>query len=85
MPGDILYIPSYWFHYIISQDTSIQCNGRSGNTEIGREHITACGFYENEEEEEPEKKMRARPDKRAKPRPDKQHMRPPRERNSRGP
>ena len=28
--GEILYIPSYWFHYIISLDYSIQCNSRSG-------------------------------------------------------
>ena len=27
--GEILYIPSYWFHYIISLDYSIQCNSRS--------------------------------------------------------
>jgi len=28
--GEVLYIPSYWFHYIVSQDASIQCNARSG-------------------------------------------------------
>jgi len=28
--GEILYIPSYWFHYIISLQTSVQCNSRSG-------------------------------------------------------
>jgi hypothetical protein len=22
--GEILYLPSYWFHYIVSQDASIQ-------------------------------------------------------------
>jgi hypothetical protein len=43
--GEILYIPSYWFHYIISQDASIQCNARSGDSEVGREQITNCGFY----------------------------------------
>jgi hypothetical protein len=31
--GEVLYIPSYWFHYIVSQDASIQCNARSGSSE----------------------------------------------------
>lgn len=26
----MLYIPSYWFHYMCSLDHSIQCNTRSG-------------------------------------------------------
>ena len=29
--GEILYIPSYWLHYIISLQYSIQCNSRSGS------------------------------------------------------
>lgn len=28
--GEVLYLPSYWFHYIVSQDASAQCNARSG-------------------------------------------------------
>jgi oxalate decarboxylase/phosphoglucose isomerase-like protein (cupin superfamily) len=28
--GEVLYIPSFWFHYIISLQYSIQCNSRSG-------------------------------------------------------
>jgi hypothetical protein len=28
--GEMLYIPSYWIHYIISMEYSIQCNSRSG-------------------------------------------------------
>ena len=28
--GEVLYIPSYWFHYIISLEYSAQCNARSG-------------------------------------------------------
>jgi len=28
--GEVLYIPSYWFHYMCSLDHSIQCNTRSG-------------------------------------------------------
>ena len=28
--GEVLYIPSFWFHYIISLQKSAQCNARSG-------------------------------------------------------
>jgi hypothetical protein len=28
--GEVLYIPSFWFHYIVSLDYSVQCNTRSG-------------------------------------------------------
>ena len=42
--GEILYIPSYWFHYIVSQDESIQCNTRSGSGEEGYDEIAKCGF-----------------------------------------
>jgi ribosomal protein L16 Arg81 hydroxylase len=40
--GDILYLPPFWFHYIISQDASIQCNARSGSSHIGSEAISKC-------------------------------------------
>ena len=44
--GDILYIPSYYFHYIVSQDASIQCNARSGSPDNeDRQMISKCGFY----------------------------------------
>ena len=43
--GEVLYIPSYWFHYIISLTGSIQCNTRSGNAIRGRQDIKECGFY----------------------------------------
>lgn len=43
--GEVLYLPSYWFHYIVSQDASIQCNARSGDSVVGREEIEKCGFY----------------------------------------
>jgi hypothetical protein len=33
--GEILYIPSYWFHYIISLEYSIQCNSRAGSPPHG--------------------------------------------------
>jgi hypothetical protein len=42
--GEMLYIPSFWFHYIISQDASIQCNARSGESKEGKREIAKCGF-----------------------------------------
>lgn len=29
--GEVLYVPSFWFHYIVSLEPSIQCNGRFGS------------------------------------------------------
>jgi len=29
-PGTVLYIPAYWNHFIVSLNTNIQCNTRSG-------------------------------------------------------
>lgn len=42
--GEVLYIPSYWFHYIVSLKYSIQCNSRSGAPpgRKGYEHIISC-------------------------------------------
>lgn len=42
--GDILYLPTYWFHYIISLDTNFQCNSRSGIGHENFEYIKDCGF-----------------------------------------
>ena len=41
--GEVLYIPSYWFHYIISTGVSFQCNTRSGNAVRGRDDLFKCG------------------------------------------
>eukprot|EP00549_Striatella_unipunctata_P025274 CAMPEP_0118705378 /NCGR_PEP_ID=MMETSP0800-20121206/19833_1 /TAXON_ID=210618 ORGANISM="Striatella unipunctata, Strain CCMP2910" /NCGR_SAMPLE_ID=MMETSP0800 /ASSEMBLY_ACC=CAM_ASM_000638 /LENGTH=115 /DNA_ID=CAMNT_0006607523 /DNA_START=216 /DNA_END=563 /DNA_ORIENTATION=- len=47
--GEVLYIPSHWFHYIISLQQSAQCNVRSGrnfegSVEFGGyEDVKACG------------------------------------------
>ena len=43
-PGEVLYIPSYWFHYIQSLDFSVQCNTRSGSPPNGdgEGHIAKC-------------------------------------------
>ena len=42
--GEVLYIPSYWFHYMCSLDYSIQCNTRSGPPPNGdnEEHVREC-------------------------------------------
>lgn len=51
--GDALYLPTSWFHLIISLTTTFQCNARSGSTQIKGStlHRTFqdCGFdiYEN--------------------------------------
>ena len=43
-PGQVLYIPSFWFHYIVSLQYSIQCNTRSGTppNEEGKTEIEQC-------------------------------------------
>ena len=33
--GEVLYVPSHWFHYIVSLQKSAQCNTRSGIHEDG--------------------------------------------------
>ncbi len=43
-PGDALYIPSFWLHYIVSLGTNFQCNARSGHSEASHEDVKGCGF-----------------------------------------
>ena len=40
----MLYIPSYWIHYIVSLKYSIQCNTRSGSppNHEGEDHVSKC-------------------------------------------
>lgn len=42
--GDVLYVPSFYFHNPISLDRSIQCNARSGISPLGQHAVEACGF-----------------------------------------
>ncbi|ETI47771.1 hypothetical protein L915_07880 [Phytophthora nicotianae] len=44
--GEVLYLPSYWYHHIVSLDTSIQCNIRSGFSirDDIKQFLTGCGF-----------------------------------------
>ena len=37
--GEVLYVPSHWFHYIISLQKSAQCNTRSGRYRGSSEHF----------------------------------------------
>ena len=42
--GDLLYLPTYWFHHIVSLDTNVQCNTRSGYSLEYDGEIDRCGF-----------------------------------------
>ncbi len=57
--GEVLYIPPFWLHYVVLLDAGAQCNYHNGESDVGREHVEACGFVsekkkEKEEEEEEE-------------------------------
>ena len=42
--GDVLYLPTHWFHYIISLGLNYQCNTRSGSSDEYKAFIEECGF-----------------------------------------
>jgi hypothetical protein len=42
--GDVLYLPTNWFHYIVSLSLNFQCNTRSGITQDYMPPIRQCGF-----------------------------------------
>ena len=42
--GDLLYLPTFWFHHIISLNRNYQCNSRSGDSPDYEEYIEECGF-----------------------------------------
>jgi hypothetical protein len=42
--GDVLYLPTHWFHYIISLGLNYQCNTRSGSSDEYKPFIEECGF-----------------------------------------
>lgn len=47
--GEVMYIPSHWFHYITSLQKSAQCNTRSGRNYVGSkqfggfDEVDSCG------------------------------------------
>mmetsp|Transcript_25648 Transcript_25648/g.36176 ORF Transcript_25648/g.36176 Transcript_25648/m.36176 type:complete len:602 (-) Transcript_25648:43-1848(-) len=43
-PGDTMYLPTNWFHYIISLELNFQCNTRSGISSDYMQPIHDCGF-----------------------------------------
>mmetsp|Transcript_34945 Transcript_34945/g.52776 ORF Transcript_34945/g.52776 Transcript_34945/m.52776 type:complete len:298 (-) Transcript_34945:967-1860(-) len=42
--GDALYLPTFWFHFIVSLELNFQCNQRSGVSSETRGWIKDCGF-----------------------------------------
>eukprot|EP00546_Thalassionema_frauenfeldii_P016723 CAMPEP_0178894872 /NCGR_PEP_ID=MMETSP0786-20121207/259_1 /TAXON_ID=186022 /ORGANISM="Thalassionema frauenfeldii, Strain CCMP 1798" /LENGTH=324 /DNA_ID=CAMNT_0020565013 /DNA_START=335 /DNA_END=1309 /DNA_ORIENTATION=- len=42
--GDALYLPTFWFHFIVSLNVNYQCNARSGATYEHVRYIEQCGF-----------------------------------------
>jgi Cupin-like domain len=47
--GDVLYLPTYWFHFIVSLNTNYQCNARSGVTEENYHFMDECGMGRSED------------------------------------
>jgi ribosomal protein L16 Arg81 hydroxylase len=42
--GDVMYLPTYWFHHIVSLSLNFQCNVRSGHSLDYDQEIYDCGF-----------------------------------------
>jgi Cupin-like domain len=42
--GHVLYLPTSWFHFIVSLDLNMQCNTRSGVSHHYQQAIEQCGF-----------------------------------------
>jgi hypothetical protein len=42
--GDMLYLPTNWFHYIVNLDLNVQCNSRSGKSITYDKYLSDCGF-----------------------------------------
>jgi len=42
--GDAMYLPTHWFHFIVSLSINYQCNARSGTTFEYKNYIRECGF-----------------------------------------
>lgn len=42
--GDALYLPTGWFHFIVSLNINYQCNSRSGSTTENSKVLEKCGF-----------------------------------------
>ena len=43
-PGQVLYLPTNWFHFIVSLELNMQCNTRSGLEPELMTYVRECGF-----------------------------------------
>lgn len=43
--GEVLYVPSFWIHFIANLDVNAQCNVRGAKARVGGDEVAACGFY----------------------------------------
>ena len=43
-PGEVLYVPTSWFHYIVSLNVNWQCNSRSGQNNKYTLDLQKCGW-----------------------------------------
>ena len=43
-PGDFLYVPTNWIHYVISLNVNFQCNSRSGRDSKYDKYVRDCGY-----------------------------------------
>jgi hypothetical protein len=45
-PGDVLFVPGLWFHFIVSLNVNFQCNARTGSNNVHyRNLIRKCGKF----------------------------------------
>ena len=60
--GEVLYVPSFWIHYIISLEYTIQCNSRFGSPEDKSlfEPIKECFGWSDDEPPKAQGKLRKR-------------------------
>ena len=42
--GQVLYLPTEWFHFIVSLELNFQCNTQSSITKQYKQYIKQCGF-----------------------------------------
>ncbi|CAN0110236.1 unnamed protein product, partial [Discosporangium mesarthrocarpum] len=42
--GEVLYVPTDWFHYISNIGINAQCNSRSGVSDDYKKDLRKCGF-----------------------------------------
>jgi hypothetical protein len=43
--GEVLYVPSFWIHFIANLGVNAQCNVRGAKARVGGGDVAACGFY----------------------------------------